>query len=398
MPLYKYVAAPAGSATDSGTRSNHKRGTIAAETPRQAREELRRRGMRVHRISEATSGKSRTIRLGNAHEVAWANAVDELSMMLGAGIPMLEALETIAEQSRGVFRSAILEVIDNVAAGSSLADALEKRPDLFDEASVHMVQVGENSGTLDTVLAQLAKFKRRSLSLKDSVTTAMVYPCFLVVFGTGAGIFLMTSVLPPLLENLMETIDELPWPTRVAQAISNVLLNYGLWIALVLALAVIGLVVAVRTPRGRRAWHQFVFRLPLLGPMAAKQGVSRIAMVVGTLIRSGVELPRAIELAARSTKNQIHREALEKARSRIQAGEEIADALAASGAFPPLAVRVFSVGQESGKLDDMLFRLADDYDTQVATASTRFTALLEPVLILVLAVAVGFLLLATILP
>ena len=285
-----------------------------------------------------------------------------------------------------------------MAAGTSLADALRERPDLFDDASIHMVEVGENSGTLDAVLEQLADFKQKQLKLKDSISTALAYPVFLIVFGIGAGLFLMTSVLPPLLENLEDTVEELPFPTRVAKAISDTVISYG-WLLVILAVvAVVAVVAMLRSERGKRLWHRTILKLPLIGPMAIKQGVSRIAMIIGTLSRSGVELTRAVELAERSTSNVIFKEALRECGQRIAAGEEVAEALQRSEAFPPLAVRVFSVGQDSGKLDEMLFRLAEDYDSQVATASARFTALLEPVLILGLAVMVGFLLLATILP
>jgi type II secretory pathway component PulF len=208
----------------------------------------------------------------------------------------------------------------------------------------------------------------------------------------------MTRVLPPLLETLQETVKVLPWPTRVAKAISDCLLSYGWLIAVVLAAAVALALIGLRTERGKAWWHRMWLRLPIIGPMSIKQSVSRIAMIVGTLTRSGVELTRAFELAERSIGNVVFQQALHECGQRIAAGEEVAEALQRSGAFPPLAVRVFSVGQESGKLDEMLFRLADDYDAQVATASARLTALLEPILIVVLAVFVGFLLLATILP
>ena len=208
----------------------------------------------------------------------------------------------------------------------------------------------------------------------------------------------MTSVLPPLLETLQETVDVLPWPTRVAKAISDCLLTYGWLITIGTAASVALAIVLLRTEQGRAFWHRTLLKLPIIGPMAMKQGVSRIAMIIGTLTRSGVELTRAVELAERSIGNVVFQKALHECGQRIAAGEEVADALRQSGAFPPLAVRVFSVGQESGKLDEMLFRLADDYDAQVATASARLTALLEPILILVLAALVGFLLLATILP
>ncbi len=378
------------------------RGTISADTPRQARDQLRDEGLSVRTIDEARTA-SGTYRLSmripfRSFRVQWATAVHELAMMLHAGIPILEALDTIAAQNRGFFRVAILKLRDQVASGSSLNAALAEQPQLFDAASVHMVEVGENSGTLDTVLQQLAQFKRRQLALRNSVTTALVYPLFLICFGTAAAVFLMTAVLPPLLENLEETIEVLPWPTLIAKYLSDTLLNYG-WLLACLVILLLGAIMAsIRTERGQLKWHSMLLRVPILGPMAVKQGVSRISMVIATLLRSGIELTKAVELAERSTSNRVFKTALKQFGERISAGEDVSDALSQSGAFPPLAVRVFSVGQESGKLDEMLFQLADDYDEQVATSSARLTALLEPVLILVLAAAVGFLLLATILP
>jgi len=393
MAVFSYIGMNRESATVKGT--------VAADSPRQARDQLRDQGVRVHKLAEC---KTRPQRRGwpklslRSTNTQWATAVHEMSMLLHAGIPLLEALDTLADQHQGAFRTALLGVRDRVAAGSSLAEALRERGDLFDEASIQMVEVGENAGNLEAVLAQLAEFKQRQLQFKDSITTALAYPAFLVVFGAAAGLFLMTSVLPPLLDNLQETIDELPFPTRVAKAISDTILSYGWLLSILVGGMLLGLTALLRSSRGQRLWHRTLLRLPIIGPIAIKQGVSRIAMIIGTLTRSGVDLTRAVELAEQSTHNVIFKHALHECGQRIAAGEEIADALRQSEAFPPLAIRVFSVGQDSGKLDEMLFRLADDYDKQVATASARFTALLEPVLILVLAVMVGFLLLATILP
>ncbi|MBD54172.1 MAG: hypothetical protein CMM05_03710 [Rhodopirellula sp.] len=378
------------------------RGTVSADTPRQARDQLRGEGIRVKKIGEAnTTSTTKKASLSlplRSFRVQWATAIHEMAMMLHAGIPILDALDTVADQNRGPFRVAMLKVRDRVASGSSLAGALAEQPKLFDPTSIHMVEVGENSGTLDAVLQQLAQFKRKQLTLRNSVTTALVYPLFLTCFGTAAAIFLMTSVLPPLLENLEETMEVLPWPTQIAKYLSNLLLDYG-WLLAVLVIGILfSLISILRTDWGQRYWHQKLLKLPILGPMTVKQGVSRIAMIIATLSRSGIELTKAVELAERSTSNRVFKSALKRFGERIAAGEDVSDALAKDGAFPPLAVRVFSVGQESGKLDEMLFQLADDYDEQVATASARLTALLEPALILILAAAVGFLLLATILP
>ena len=319
-------------------------------------------------------------------------------MLLQAGVPMLEALDTLGNQHSGSFRAAILNVRDQVSSGMSLAESFGKRPDLFDEASVHLIEVGENSGNLPTILEQLADFKQRLLEFKDKVVTALIYPALLLVFGLSAAVFLMTFVMPELLANLEETLDQLPWPTRVVRAVSDVLVNSGLWLAIATAGCLFAVWLWTQTDRGRLVWHQTLLKLPVVGGLFLKQGVARIAMIISTLSRSGVELPRAIELAERSTDNRVLKNALHQAGEQIASGADLADAFRGADVFPPLAVRVFSVGQESGRLEQMLERLSKDYEKQVTTRSARITAMLEPVLILFLAAFVGFILLATILP
>ena len=398
MPVFAY--------TGSSASRGRIRGTVAADTPRQARDRLRGDGVTIERIAEQSrrgsasrAGLSPLARLRTAAaRKHWATAVHDLSMLLNASTPMLEALDTLAAQHSGLFRDALLEVRDRVASGSSLTESLAQRPDIFDEASVHLVEVGESAGTLEDVLSQLAEFKRKTMQVKNQVATALLYPAFLVVFGTAAGLFLMTAVLPPLLENLGEIGREVPWPTRVVKAASDLLLGYGWLLAAMLAAVVVGAVAFLRTPRGRRVWDRLLLRLPLVGPIALRQAVSRVAMIVATMSRSGVVLTRAIELAAKSTDNVVVADALNTAGSQIAAGEDVAEALARAEVFPPLAVRVFAVGQESGRLEEMLARLAEDYERQNELLAARLTALLEPALILLLAVFVGFLLLATILP
>jgi type II secretory pathway component PulF len=270
--------------------------------------------------------------------------------------------------------------------------------DVFDIASIRLIEVGENAGTLETVLEQLSDYKQRMAQFGDKVFTALLYPAFLLVFGMISTIFLMTWVLPPLFENLEETVSVLPWPTRIAKAMSELVVGYGLWLLAALIIIMVVLVALLRTNSGKEWLDRILLRLPGIGPMLIKQNVSRIAMIVGLLSRSGLTLPNAVQLAASSTNNSVLRKALETACEDMASGKELSESLARSGIFPPLAVRVFSVGRDTGKLDDMLTRLSDDYNQQLSVASARLTALLEPVLILVLAVFVGFLLLATILP
>jgi type II secretory pathway component PulF len=275
---------------------------------------------------------------------------------------------------------------------------MRQRPDVFDPLSIHLVEVGENAGTLEQVLDQLAAFHQRSLELKDRVLTALMYPMFLVVFGIAATAFLMTYVMPPLLENLQEQLLALPWPTRVVKWCSDLLVSYGWIIAIATFVVLAALAGTMQSKKGRRIWHATLLKLPLIGPLTLKQNMSRIAMVIATLSRSGIVLTRALQLAAGSTKNVVLGSALDEASRRVGAGRDVAAALEDADVFPPLAVRIFAIGQETGRLEEMLDQLSTDYDRQVATASARLSALLEPVLIILLAVFVGFVLLATILP
>lgn len=377
------------------------RGTILADSPRHARDQLRQQGVVVQRLTETPAGqRSGGLQWFSARRARqqWGLAAHELSMLLTAGIPLLEGLDTLAHQHRGGLRTAILKVRDRVEAGVGLAAALAEQPEVFDAASVRLVEVGENAGTLDEVLAEVAEFKLQMAAFRDKISAALLYPAFLLCFGLAAAIFLMTWVLPPLLESLQETLPQLPWPTRVAKTLSDLIVNYGVW--WLLGFTLVGFMVQLwlRSTAGQRWWHRCLLNLPWIGTLLRKQAVARIAMIIGSLIRGGVLLTTAVHLAAQSTTNSVLRDALLAAEKDMNAGGDLATSLARSGVVPPLAVRFFSVGQESGKLEEMLQKLARDYNAQVSVATTRITALVEPIMILILAVAVGFLLLATILP
>jgi len=376
------------------------RGTIAADTPRQARDLLRQRGLAVDDIHVCNEKKS-TWELslpGRSHAAKLVTAIRELATLLSVGIPLVEALDTISKQYTRGFQNSLLVIKDRVTAGANLAEAMAEQPNIYDPLCLHMVEVGESAGNLDEVLERLAEFKEQSLHLKDRVLTALLYPAIVLTASIGVSIFLMTVVVPMLLTNLIEAGKALPWPTRVLKGMSDLLLGHGWWLGMVALLLVVGIAVAVRTTRGRRAWHRLLLRLPLFGPLAQKQTLGRTATIVATLLRSGIVLLRAMDIAARSTNNIIVREAIEQVSTEVGAGQDMGQVLERTGIFPPLFVQIFTVGQQTGRLEEMLERLAKDYDRQVNTMSTRLAAALEPVLILTLAVFVGFILFATVLP
>ena len=392
MPVYSYQALSA--------QATVVRGTITADNPRSARESLRSRGLLVESVAERKSfsvGDWWRIRKSR-HANKRVAFVRELSTLLAAGIPLLEALDSQIKQYRGGFRTCLMLIRDQVASGGTLADAMRKQPEVFDNLSIQMVEVGEHSGTLDQVLEQLGEFSEKHLQLKDRVTNALFYPLTVFVLSVGVGMFLMTVVVPMLLDNLLESEQSIPWPTMLLKTISDAIREHGLWIGLGFVLAVVGLIVALKTQVGRRLWHRLLLRIPVLGSMARKQEIARAALIIATLLKSGIVLLKAMEIAGRSMKNVVLRDAMVASREAITSGQEIGPALEATERFPPTVVQIFAVGQQSGKLIEMLERLAENYERQVTSLSSRLATLLEPILIVGLALFVGFILFATVLP
>lgn len=376
------------------------RGSIAADTPRQARDQLRARGLRVEEIhSQSVAGRRVWLlaRTGR-YEAKLVPVVRELSTLLSAAIPLSDALRTIARQQRGKMGTSLTLVCDRVSAGRGLAEAMREQPDVYDPLTVQMVEVGENAGTLDVVLDHLAEFRERYLQFKDRVLTSLFYPMFVLGMSLLVTLFLMTFVVPMLLDNLLEAGQQIPWPTRVLKLTSDALRGYGLLIGgLFVALIAAGCVL-VNTERGRRLWHRLLLKLPIFGKLAEKQELARASLIIATLMESGIVFLEAVAIAARAVKNTVIRAAFEKMRDEVQTGSDIGEAMERQGVFPPTVVQVFAVGQQSGKLETMLARLATDYDRQVTSLSTRLATVLEPILIVFLAVVVGFILFATMLP
>ena len=380
-------------------------GEVAGESPRDARESLRGRGLVVLEVrplaeQRAAGGTVPAARffVRRISPTLLASAVRDLSTLLGVGIPLIESLDVLIEQYTGALGTSLLRLRDRVVAGSSLLSAMTEQPEVFDTLSLNMVEVGERAGNLDQVLNQLADFKERSLHLRDRVLTAMMYPLVVLLAAVCVTTFLMTVVVPTLLDNLLEANRPIPWPTRVLRFGSELLTQHGWWLAIVGVLLGTLIVAWGRTASGRLWRDRMILRIPVLGDMVRRQSISRMAMVIAVMMRSGVEFLRAIDVAGRSAGNRVLETALLESARGIETGQEMGPSLKQSGVFPPVVVQVFTVGQQTGRLEEMLERLAVDYDRQVASASERFAAVLEPVLILVLSVIVGFIMFATMLP
>lgn len=384
-------------------------GRVIADTPRDARDSLRAQGLTVHEVvprpvrggSGGGGGASlrNLLMRGRRGDATRVNGLlRELSTLLGVGIPLVEAIDVIQTQYHGRFALSLLALRDRIAAGASLAEAMREQPEIFDDLSISIAEVGENSGTLDVALERVAEFKERSAAFRNRLATVLIYPAVVCTMAIGVSVLLMTVVVPNLLDAIVEAGKPLPWPTRVVKVASDLLVHHW-WVLLIAVIVIAGAVrLVLGTARGRMGWHRLQLRLPILGELVRKQAVVRLCVVLSTLLRSGLVFVRSLQIARRTTTNRVLADALEQCEAAVQNGRDIALALEATGAFPPVVVRIFAVGQQSGRLEEMLDRLAADYDRQVTTASQRLTAVLEPLLILGLVVLVGFIGVATILP
>lgn len=389
------------------------RGTVVADTARQARDLLRARGLEIEKIvqagrtsaSVALPGVLRGLSQINLHQpfqrrntAGVTTFIRELSTLLSVGLPLLESIDTIIRQQKGAFRTSLQRLRDRVSSGVGLAEAMREDPALFDDLCVSITEVGENAGTLDRVLEQLAQFKESAARFRNRVGNALLYPAIVLLVGLGVSIFLMTFVVPNLLEALADSGKALPLPTRIVKSVSDLLIHR--WWAIVIVVVASGFVwmVVLSSERGRLTWHRFQLRIPIVGDLIRKQNVGRVVMVLSTLLRSGVVFEKAIQIAQRTTNNLVIRAALVDCEQAVKAGGDISASLDKGSVFPATAVQVFAVGQQSGKLEQMLERLAYDYDKQVDAGASRLVAVLEPVMILLLAVIVGTIAFATILP
>lgn len=376
-------------------------GTVIAESPRQARDILRGRGLTVTHLQALKQEQTlsfRQRRRGKSAKYQVVAFVRELATLSAAGIPLLSALHTLAEQHRGHFRTVIEILADEVASGTGLAEAMRRHPEYFDELCHNVVQVGENTGALEQALRRLAEFKEKAHRLRSRVITAMIYPAIVAVVGLAVAVFMMTFVVPNLLNALANAGRPLPWITQVVKTCSEVLVRW--WWALLLGAGActVGLRMFWQTARGRLAVDGLVLRVPIIGELITKETTSRMAVVLAALLRSGLEFVQAVQITKRTLHNTVFRRAMDDYETAVGAGSDISGPLRASGVFSPMVVQMLAVGQQSGDLEELLEQLAISYSHEVDVATTRLTAVLEPLLIVLLAVVIGFIAFATILP
>lgn len=374
-------------------------GTLEGESDRAVARELQRRGLTPVVVSAGRGGQARAIRLPEFGQGKRARDVlfftQELSTLLNSGVPLDRALAITSELTeRPQFREVIGEVLRAIKGGRSLADALAAHPRYFSELYVNMMRAGEASGSLAVVADRLAEFERSRDELRSYIVSSMIYPALLAAVGTGSIFVLLNFVIPRFAAVFAESHIPMPLPTQILMQVSDWVKTYGL-------AAIGGLVVLlaaarayIRTPAGRLVWDRLRLRLPVLGPALRKADTARFARSMATLVANAVPLVQAIGIARAILANKVIAGSLEGVAQGVKRGEGIAGPIRRAGQFPPLAAHLLSVGEETGKLDHMFARMADIYEKDTRDAIKRFTALFEPLVILVMGVVVGAMILS----
>jgi general secretion pathway protein F len=390
-----------------GTSGKAMSGVRDAESPKVLRQLLRKDGVLVTSFELSRGGKlakeqnarrgglSRDVDLGGliggVRKVEIAAFTRQMATLIKAGIPLADTLSVLVEQITNVrFKAPLSEVRSAVNEGSSLADALARHPKLFDELFVSMVRAGELAGNLDEVLTRLADFLEGSQKLKSKIQSAMIYPLVMMVVGTLIMAVLMIKVIPNITSMFKQQGKTLPINTRMLIASSDLLRN---WWWLILAFGVVGILAFRKWTQGkdgREVWDRAALRLPVVGELVRTINVGRFARTLGTMLHSGVPMLRALDTAKQIVGNVLIQQAIEDAKRAVTEGESLAQTLRKSGQFPATMIHMVAVGEKAGQLEQMLERVADTYESEVDTKLSRFTALLEPVMLVVMGGAVAF--------
>jgi len=388
-------------------------GTLEAPTAERAAAEMKQRGLFPTRLANEASAHAvgpgvprnrarRPLVFGravNAHGLA--EFTRQLGTLVQAGLPLLRALQVLERQERRpAFRFVIAELAAAIVAGEGLSQAMARHRRVFPDVYVGMVRAGETGGRLEISLLQLARFLEKADHIRRRVKAALYYPVAVLAVTVLILTALMLFVVPKFRTIFQEQLRgaEMPGLTQAVLAASDFVGAHAVWIAAVVA-GVFALRIAVRaTARGRRTLDAIALRLPALGELLRKTAVARFSRTLGTLLGNGVPILQALEVARDTAGNAVFAAALDRVRERVQSGAAVAAALTEARRFPDLLVSMVAVGEETGALAEMLGRVADAYDEEVDTAVGGLTALLEPLLIVFLALTVGTIVIALFLP
>lgn len=324
----------------------------------------------------------------------------QFSTMINAGVSLVSCLNILIEQTENSprLKRALQDVYKNVKEGEALARSMAVHDRVFPGIMINMIEAGEVGGVLDEVLERLASHFEKEHKLNERVKSAMTYPCVVISLAILALIFIMTFILPTFIQMFEGMRIEIPMPTRVLLFLSDILRNYWLFLLVGLFSMVIAVKASLRRPKYKKILDEGLLRIPVFGMLARKIAIARFSRTLSTLIKGGVSLIAALEVVKKTIGNLNMISALTRAQTGVKEGQGLSNMLAASGVFTPMVIQMVAIGEESGALDDMLEKVADFYENEVDDMVSRLSSILEPFIILVLGLAIGFIIISVMLP
>ena len=401
-------------------------GVISASSESEAIQQLRAKGLYPTQISEEGAakgkGKGKVVPLkakgkakvstvskgkvgGSVKPKNLAMFTRQLATLIDSGLPLLRSLTVLEKQEPNpVLRATVSALAENVQGGATFSESLAQHPKIFNKLYVNMVKAGELGGVLETVLNRLSEYQEKAEKLKSKIVSAMVYPVIVMIIAVGILVFLLIFIVPKFTEMFSDTGSELPLISQIVFGMSAFFLANPFWVPnVVFVFIVFGIFLFLfnlwgKTPPGRIMIDTMLLRIPILGDIQRKSAVSRFSRTLGTLVTSGVPILQALNITRDTAGNVIISRAIEKVHEAVKEGETIVTPLQASGVFPNMVISMVDVGEETGKLPEMLLKVADVYDDEVDNAVTALTSILEPIMIVILAVIVGAVVFALFLP
>jgi len=325
----------------------------------------------------------------------------QLATLVDAGLPLLRGLSVLGKQEKNRnMAGTINHLADSVAGGSTFSESLGQHPKVFDKLFVNMVKAGELGGVLELVLLRLAEYQEKAQKLKNRIVAAMVYPIIVVVIAVAILVFLMAVIVPRFERIFADMLGdkELPAITQFVVGVSRWIQDQWLVLLVIIAVLYAGWAVMVRTAAGRKVVDRMKLKLPVFGPVQLKSSISRFTRTLGTLVTSGVPILQALNITRDTAGNVIVSEAIDKVHEAVREGESVVAPLEASRIFPPMVISMVDVGEETGQLPDMLLKIADVYDDEVDNSVDAMTSLIEPIMIVFLALIVGTIVIALFMP
>jgi general secretion pathway protein F len=400
MPVYEYTALD--------TSGKKLKGVLDADSLAAARQKIRQAGNYPVDIRE-TVPKARkkgrkpaffSLQTGQRVKPQEIHvATRQLATLLGAGIPLVAALNGLVEQTTNkTLQTIITQIKDSVNEGNSLTSALAEHPRLFSRIYVNMVRAGEASGSLDVVLERLAEFGEQQQALRSRITAALIYPIFMALVGVGVLFMLITFIVPSITKVFSDRNQVLPLPTTILISVSGFLQQYW-WLVLLLFIGtILGIRFFIQRPRGRRMWDTMKLTLPVLSDLNIKIAAAGFGRTLASLLQSGVPLVTSLQIVKNILNNVLLAEVMDEATEELEKGKNLASILRGNKYFTPMLVQMIAVGEQSGALDKMLEKAADSYEKEVEAKIMAMTSMIEPIMILGMGLVVSFIVISILLP